>query len=125
MIFELSKYNTDKVKKVLGGVQGKNIMVNDTWLHGVASIDVTECETFDSDPEEGYDGGKRDLINIAFNFENGNVAHSFCPDEEHCEIRFETDELWIFSIEDIKQYIERKQGELAFQLKEYEEYISK
>jgi len=127
MNFELRKYNIDKVKKALEGVHGKNIMINDTWLHGVVSIDIEASESYDGDPipEEGYDGGKRELIDITFNFENGRVSHSFCPDEQHCEIMFETDELWIIRIENLKQYIEREKSDLDFQLKEYEKYMSK
>lgn len=127
MNFDLRKYNIDKVKKALEGVQGKNIMVNDTWLHGVVSIDITESEMYDGDPipEAGFDGGKRDLIDITFNFESGKVSHSFCPDEEHCEIIFETDDLWIIQIKGLKEYIEQKKFDLDFQLKEYEKYMSR
>lgn len=127
MNFNLRKYNIDKVKKALEGVRGKSVMINNTSLYGVVSIDITESEMYDGDPipEEGYDGGKTDYINLAFNFENGSAAHSFRPDEEHCEIIFETEELWIIQIEDLKVYIERKKFDLDFQLKEYEEYMSK
>lgn len=127
MNFDLRKYNIDKVKKALEGVQGRNIMINDTWLNGVVSIDITESESYDSDPipEEGYDGGKKDWITLTFNFENGRVSHGFCPDVQHCEIMFETDDLWIIRIEDLKKYIERERFDLDFQLKQYEEYMSK
>lgn len=127
MRFDLRKYNIDEVKKALEGVRGKSVMVNDTNLLGVTSIDIEETEIYDGDPipEEGYDGCKQDFIDIIFNFENGSAVHSFCPDEEHCQIIFETDDLWIIQIEDIKKYIERKRHSLDFQLKEYEEYMSR
>ena len=127
MDFDLRKYNIDRVKKALEGVKGNSVMINDTCLHGVISIDITESEMYDGDPvpEEGYDGGKTELIVLTFNFENGKAVHDFCPDVKHCEISFETDDLWIFQIEDLKQYIERKKFDLDFQLKEYEEYKSK
>jgi len=127
MNFDLRKYNIDEVKKALEGVQGKNIVINDTWLDGVVSIGIEEEEMYDGDPipEENYDGGRTDYIKLVFNFENGLVTHSFCPDTQHCEIIFETDDLWIIRIEDIKQYVERTKFDLDFQLKAYEEYKSK
>lgn len=127
MNFELKKHSIDKVKKALEGVQGKNITINDTWLHGVVSIGIEEEVMYDGDPipEQDYDGGKTEYIELVFNLENGKVTRSFCPDNEHCEITFETDDLWIIRIEDLKQYIERKKFDLDWQLKEYEQYMSK
>lgn len=125
MNFELHKHNIDKVQKVLEGVQGKNIMINDIWLKGVVSIEITESEVYDGDPEEDFDGGKTDYIDLTFNFENGKASHNFCPDNEHCEITFETDELWIIKIEDLKKYIERQKSDLDWKLKEYQEYMSR
>lgn len=124
MHFELSRYNIDKVKKALEGVSGKSVMINDTNLFGVVSIDISECKVHDDDIIRG-DGGERDLIDITFNFENGRAAHSFCPDEEHCEIIFETDDLRIIQIEDMGKYIERKQFDLNFQLEEYNRHMSR
>lgn len=127
MRFELRKYNIEAVKKALEGVQGKNIMINNTLLSGVVSIEIAESTMYDSDPipEEGYDGGKKDFIDIIFNFENGNATHSFCPDEERCQVRFETEDLWIFITEDAKQFIERERHVLDLQFKEHEEYMLK
>ncbi len=127
MEFELGKYNIDKVKKALEGVRGKNIMIEDTWLHGVTSIDIEGQTTYDGDPipEEGYDGGKRDLIGITFNFENGKASHNFCPDEEVCRVLFEQEDLWIFQIESIAAFVEREKGLLDDRLTEYKAYMQR
>ena len=127
MRFELSKHNIDKVKKVLEGVCGKTVMINDTNLLGVVSIDITEGEVCDSALISGIeqDGSKRDLIEIIFTFENGRAVHSFYPDEEHCEIIFEADDIWIIEIKDLLQYIEQKKLDLDFQLGEYNKYIDR
>jgi len=127
MNFDLRKYNIDKVKKALEGVRGKSVMINNTSLYGVVSIDIEESEMYNDEPipEEDYDGGRTELIVLTFNFENGKAARSFCPDTQHCGISFETDELWIIDICDMDKYIERKRFDLDFQLKEYQEYMSR
>ena len=127
MNFELRKYNIDKVKEALKNVKGKAVIINDTSLYGVVSIDIEEEVMYDCDPipEENYDGGKTDYIKLVFNYENGSAAHSFCQDIKHCEIIFETDDLWIIQIKDLKEYIEREIFDLQFRLKDFEGHMSK
>lgn len=124
---ELTKHNIAEVKVVLEGIEGKSVMLNGTTLYGVKSINIFEDEMFYGDPipEEGYDGGKTQLILLTFNFESGKAERSFCPDSEHCEISFETENLLAFRIQDLKEYIENEKFDLDFRLKEYEAYMSR
>ncbi len=117
MNFELRKYNIEQVKKVLKDVKGKSVFVNDTQLNGVVSIEIEESTIYDGDPCSEEDGSKSEYIDLIFNFGNGcSATHSFCPDIQHCEIIFETDDLWIVRIEDLKEYIERAKDDLDFRL---------
>lgn len=127
MVYELTKYNIDVVKKALEDVNGKAVYINDVGLYGVKSIDIETSVMYDGDPdpETGYDGGKRDMIDLTFNFEKGSAKHSFCPDTEHCGISFETDDLWIFNILDLKKYIENQMFELNYRLGEYDKFMAK
>ena len=122
MNFELRKYNMTRVKKVLQEqlTDEVAISINDTFLYGVKSIDITESTMYDDEPipEENYDGGKVDYIDLIFNLENGKAVHSFCPEIRTCEINFECDDLWIFTIEDTKKYLEREKFDIDFQLSE-------
>lgn len=120
MNFELRKYNIEQVKKALSDVKGKTIMLNDTWLYEVISIDIEEAIMHNEDPvpDENYDGGKVESIVLIFNFENGKVCHGFCLDIQHCEIMIETEDLWVFRIQPLQKYLESKIFDLQFQLNE-------
>ncbi len=120
MRFELVKYNIDKVLKVISDIGGRDIMVNDMSLSGVKTIAINEDKEYLDDLDTGTD-----IINLIFEFENGRAYHSFRPDIEHCEIIFETDDLWIILIEDLKKYLEREKCDIEFKLEEYEEVMSK
>lgn len=121
MRFELAKYNIDKVLKAVSDVGGKDIMINDLSLSGVKAITINEGKEFLDD----LDNEGTDIVNLVFEFENGQAYQSFYPDTQHCEVTFETDDLWIIRIEDLKQYLERVKFDIDFRLKEYQETMSK
>jgi len=122
MKYELTKWNMDKAVKALGDLTGKNIMIDDTHLMGVDSIEIEEEAVYDSDPDEsiGYDGGKVDYIRTIFHIGNGKVAHSFCPDTHICHFWHETDDLICFSIKGIPEYVKDAKFDLDWKLQEYE-----
>jgi hypothetical protein len=124
---ELTKYNIDKALKALEEIKGKDIMLNETCLYDVASIEIEESEMYDSDPDPSinYDGGKRDLIILRFSFENGKAVYSYCPDEQVCHYWDETPDLLCFRIESIPAFVESERFDLDFRLKQYEEYMSR
>jgi hypothetical protein len=125
MNFELKKYNTERVLKVLQEqlTDTVAISINDTLLSGVKSIDITESVMYDAEPipEENYDGGKTDYIDLTFCFEKGSASYSFCPGIKACEINFESDDLWIIHIESMEKYLKRKSFDIDYQLKELQE----
>ena len=121
MRFELTKFNIDKASNAVSDIGGRDIMVNDLSLSGVKNIVITEGKEFLDD----LDNEGTDIVNIIFEFENGQAYQSFRPDTQHCEISFETETLWIFIIEDLKKYLEREKFDLEFRLKEYHEAMSK
>lgn len=120
MNFELRKYNIERIKKVLQEqlTDEVAISINGTFLYGVKSIDIAESVMYDSEPipEENYDGGKVDYIDLTFNLESGKAVHSFCPDIQACEINFESDDLWIIHIERMEKYLKDKSFDIDFQL---------
>ena len=121
MRFELKKHNIDQVLKALSDIGGRDIVVNNVSLSGVKSIAINATKEYlDAFDEEGTDA-----INLIFEFENGRAYQSFCPDVEHCEIIFETDDLWIILIKDLKDYLEREKSDIDFKLKEYQEAMLK
>ncbi len=115
MRFELTKHNIDKVQKTVSDVGGRDIMVNDISLLGVKNIVINEGKEFLDD----LDNEGTDVINLTFEFENGQANQSFYPAIQHCEISFETETLWIILIEDLKRYLEREKFDIDFRLKEY------
>jgi hypothetical protein len=121
MKFELAKYNIDQVLKALSDIGGRDIMVNDMSLSGVKAITINEGKEFLDD----LDNEGTDIVNLIFEFENGRAYQSFCPDVEHCEIMFETDDLWIILIEDLKKHLERERSDIEFKLEEYRLAMSK
>lgn len=121
MRFELAKYNIDKVLKAVSDIGGRDIMVNDISLSGVKTIAINESKEYLDDLDEQG----TDIINLIFEFEEGQAYQSFRPDVEHCEIIFETDDLWIILIEDLKKYLEREKCDIDFKLQEYQEVMSK
>lgn len=121
MKFELAKYNIDQVLKALSDIGGRDIMVNDMSLSGVKAITINEGKEFLDD----LDNEGTDIVNLIFEFENGQAYQSFHPDVEHCEIMFETDDLWIILIEDLKDYLEREKSDIDFKLEEYRLAMSK
>ena len=125
MNFELRKYNVTRVLKVLQEqfTDTVAISINDTLLYGVKSIDIIESVMYDGDPipEENYDGGKTDYINLIFYFENGSAVHGFRPEFQVCEINFESDDLWIIRFENMEKYLKDKSFDINFQLKELKE----
>lgn len=121
MRFELRKYNIDKVSKALSDIGGRDIMVNHMSLSGVKNIVINEDKEYLDD----LDTTGIDIINMIFEFENGKAYQSFRPDFEHCEISFETDDLWIILIENLKEYLEREKFDIEFELKEYQKAMSK
>lgn len=124
---ELTKWSFDKALKNLGDLTGKSIMIGDTHLIGVTSIEFEEEVICDSDPDEsiGYDGGKQDYIRIIFHIGDGKVSHSYCPNIEICHYWHELDDLICFSIESIPEFVKRQKFDLDFKLSEYEEYMKK
>ena len=121
MRFELTKHNIDQVLKALSDIGGRDIVVNNVSLSGVKSIAINATKEYlDAFDEEGSDA-----INMIFEFENGRAYQSFCPDVEHCEIMFETDDLWIILIEDLKKHLERERSDIEFKLEEYRLAMSK
>ena len=121
MRFELTKHNIDQVLKALSDIGGRDIVVNNVSLSGVKSITINATKEYlDAFDEEGSDA-----INMIFEFENGRAYQSFCPDVEHCEIMFETDDLWIVLIKDLKDYLEREKFDIEFRLQEYQEAMLK
>jgi len=121
----ITKYNADKIMNEVGSIEGKNIMVNDTWLTKVKDI-VIEYIPIDEDiPDEIRDGSEENTINIIFNFIDGIVSVSFCPERQVCEVWHETDELLIFHIVDTEKYIQQEKDRLEFMQKEYNEYMNK
>ncbi|WP_372997410.1 hypothetical protein [Lutispora sp.] len=124
---EITKYNYEKVIDLLNDIAaGSNYATKNANFYGVTSITAELGHNFNSDPEleAGYDGGGEDYICIKFNFEGGGEACiSFRPDEEHCEVTKEMDDLWIFHIEPIPDYVAREKDMLDYKLKEYEEYM--
>lgn len=121
MRFELTKYNIDKALKALSDIGDRDIMVNDMSLSGVKNIVINEGKKYLDD----LDNEGTDIINLIFEFENGQAYQSFHPDTQHCEISFETETLWIILIEDLKKYLESEKFDLEFRLKEYQEAMSK
>jgi hypothetical protein len=121
MRFELTKYNIDKVSKALSDIGGRDIMVNDMSLSGVKAIVINEGKEYLDD----LDTNGTDIINLIFEFENGRAYQSFRPDLDHCDITFETDDLWIIRIEDLKKHLEREKADIEFKMQEYEEVMSK
>jgi hypothetical protein len=121
----VKQYNMEKVIKELGSLEGKNIMVNDTWLAKVKDIAIEYIPINDSIPEEEKDGSEENIIQITFNFLEGRVSVSFCPEREVCEIWHETDDLLVFSIRETARYVENEKDRLDFMLKEYNEYMNK
>ena len=121
---ELTKFNIDKSMKILEDIAGKSIMIGKISLYSVVSIDIEENTAYDGDPipEENYDGGKHDYINLRFKFENGEAAHSFCPDVEVCHFWHETDDLLIFEIQTIPVYVEKEKFDLDFRLEQYRKF---
>lgn len=127
MKFELTKWNKDKLAKVLGDLTGKSIMTDEIHLKGVDSIKIEEQIRYDGDPDEsiGYDGGKVDYIEIVFHIGDGEVSFGFCPDAEICHFWHELDDLICFKIEGIKEYVENTKYGLDHRLQEYEKYMSR
>ena len=127
MRFELTKYNTETAEKHLREVEGKTVMVDGMSLDGVTAIKIEESEMYDGDPDpdNGYDGGKHELIDLIFIMGESKACCSFEPEIQHCEITFEQDDLWVITIEDLKAYVERQRFDLDFKLKEYEEHMSR
>ena len=127
MNFELKKYNMTRVLKVLQEqlTDAVTISINDTLLSGVKSIDISESVMYDSDPipEENYDGGKADYIDLSFCFEKGIAVHSFCPEVQACEINFESDDLWIIHIVNMEEHLKRKSFDIDYQLKELKDSV--
>jgi len=123
---ELTMNNIDKVTEALKGVKGKTIMIGDTFLEGVVSIEIKAGKEYlnDSCTDEGADGEEIDVIHICFNFEGGGYAtKSFEPDMKVCRFSFETDTLWAVLINDIKTYVEREKFDLDFRLEQYEKFM--
>ncbi|MGE5633375.1 MAG: hypothetical protein ACM3TR_20110 [Caulobacteraceae bacterium] len=126
MRIDLTKYNQEKVMEMFKDTKGINFAVGNAYYSDVMRIEVESGHMMygDPDPEVGYDGGGEDYIDIKFNFEGGGIACvSFCPDSEHCEITKEMDDLWVFRIEPIPDYVAREKDMLDYKLKEYEEYM--
>ena len=127
MNFELKKYNITTVLKVLQEqlTDTVAISINDTLLAGVKSIDITESVMYDTDPipEENYDGGRVDYIDLTFRFEKGSAVHIFCPEVQACEINFESDDLWVIHIENREKYLKRKSFDIDYQLKELKDSV--
>lgn len=120
----IKQYNAYKVINELGSLEGKNIMVNDTWLTKVKDI-VIEFIPVDIDiPEEARSGGEENSINIIFNFVEGRVAVSFCPEREICEVWHEADDLICFHIQDIEEFVKNEKHRLDFMLRGYKEYMN-
>ena len=118
MNFTLHKHNIPQVKKVLQDVKGKAVCVNDVSLSGVVSIDITESELYDYEPipEENENGGRRERIDLTFSFQGGSAKYSFEPKQDHCEISFETEDLWIINIQPLEKYLEREISNMQFEL---------
>ena len=127
MRFELTRYNIDKAIMALRDVIGKNIMIGDTHLIGVDSVEIDEEAVYDGDPvpEENYDGGRTDYIRIIFHIGSGKVIHNFCPDMQVCHFWHELDDLICFSIKKIPDYVKDEKFDLDFRLQEYEKYMSR
>lgn len=121
MRFELTKFNIDKALKAVSDIGGRDIMVNDISLSGVKTIIINEAKEYLDDLDEQG----TDIINLIFEFEEGQAYQSFRPDVEHCEIIFETEDLWIILIEDLKKYLGREKADIEFKMQEYEEAMSK
>lgn len=121
----IRQYNAEKIANEIGSIEGKNIMVNDTWLTKVIGI-VIEYIPIDKDiPEEAKDGSEENIIQIVFNFLEGKVSVSFCPEREVCEVWHETDDLIVFNIQDTSKYVKHEKDRLDFMLNEYTTYMDK
>lgn len=128
MRFDLTKFNLEEIAGVFKDTKGISFAVGNASYYGVTSITAESGHNSDADPnpEVGYDGGGEDYIDIEFQFEGGGKASvSFCPDKEHCEVTKEMNDLWIFRIESIPDYVAREKDMLEYKLKEYGEYIKK
>lgn len=128
MRFDLTKFNLEEIAEMFKDTKMISFAVGNANFYGVTSITAESGHNFDADPdlEVGYDGGGEDYICIRFKFEGGGEACvNLCPDSEHCEITKELNDLWIFRIEPIPEYVDREKEFLDYKLKEYEKYIKK
>lgn len=127
MKFELTQHSIDRAKKELRDVQGRAVMIGNVHLSGVVSANIAASEMYDGDPDPstGYDGGRRDMVDITFNFGSGQASISFCPDTDICHFWEETDDLICFEIQDIPEYVEKTKFDLDFRLQEYEKFMNK
>ena len=124
MKIELTKWNIDRVSKVLNEkIKGEIISIDGTLITGAIEAKIEFCEV--DIPLEQRDSGEEDYIEIALLFEGGNVTKDFYPDREVCEIVFDVDGGITFRVEDIKKYVEREISYLQDRLKDYEEYMSR
>lgn len=119
----IRQYNAEKVVKEIGSIEGKNIMVNDTWITKAEDIVIEYIPIDNEIPEEFRSGGEENSINITFNFIEGRMSVSFCPEREVCEVWHEDDNLICFNIQDTSKYVEKEKSHLDFMLKEYTEYM--
>ena len=118
MRFQLTKHNIKQVQEALKDVKSKSVFIGDVGLYGVQSITISEEEVCDCEPDPaiGDDGGRRELIKITFNFKEGKAVKSFCPDDEVCVISFDTDDLWVIEIKDLKAFVKSEMFDLQFNL---------
>lgn len=125
MRIDLTKYNQEKVMEMFKDTKGINFAVGNAHYSGVTSVTVEMNHILDGDPIPGeWDGGGEDQIDIIFHFgESGQASVIFRPDSEHCEVTKEMDDLWVFRIESIPDYVAREKDILDYKLKEYEEYM--
>jgi hypothetical protein len=129
MNFEIRTWNTDRAAEVINKLlPGRTISLCESMLDGVEKVTIEKGEIMDSDPcpEEGYDGGLRDLITMRFEMKGGGkVTRFFEPIDEVCIVHVETNDLLIVTFAPLLEHVKRAKGSLDERAKENEDFYSR
>lgn len=129
MDFEIRLWNTEGAAEVINKLlSGRSISLDEAILDGVEKVTIEKGEIMDSDPcpEEGYDGGLRDMLTLRFKMKGGGtVVRFFEPINTACVVHLEADDLLIITFRPLHEHVKWEKEHLDERLKENEDFYSK